>query len=151
MALLPPFPPFLAEDNRGQDEAGGSTVEREVARLLDELAHRVAGAEGGAEQAVAVSVVADLEVRAALRPGRPHDPWVVVARRFAAAHRAVLCLPASPEIVQRLDQHLAALDDPAGVMLAAWLERQEAERTTLATALLPPEEPAPEPGEQVLR
>jgi hypothetical protein len=151
MALLPPFPPAGDEDNREPDEAGGSTMEREVARLLDELAHRVAGAEGGAEQAVAVSVVADLEARTALPPGRPDDRWVVVARRFAAAHRAVLCLPASPELVQRLDQHLAALDDPAGVMLAAWLERQEAERTTTAAALLAPEHPASESAEQVLR
>jgi hypothetical protein len=101
-------------------------MDREAARLLDSLADRIAEAEGGLRQAVAASVVADLEAWAALPMGGPDDPWVVIARRFASVHRALLARPATAGLVPHLDQHLAALDDPAGVMLAAWLERQEA-------------------------
>lgn len=99
----------------------------DIAATLDELAQRIAAPPDGRQGRCALAaVVADLEALAGLPPGRSDDAPVVLARRFARAHRTLLQEPSLPTGANtRLDRALATLRDPAGTLVSAWNRWQE--------------------------
>ena len=89
--------------------------------VLDEMAHLLAEAGDELTRTVAASAVATLErlVGASLGPTEG-DPVLLLARRYARAHRRVLAgavLP--PGGVALLRAHRDALRDPAAALLTA--------------------------------
>lgn len=99
---------------------------------LDTMADLVAALPPGAEPRRALAVVvADLEQLAGTQrdgaPGGPAGEEVVLARRFAAAHRRLLRdrshLP--PDTGPRLDAHAAMLRDPDAALRSAWVQWQD--------------------------
>lgn len=99
----------------------------DIAAMLNELAERIAAPPDGRHGRCALAaVVADLETLAGLHPGRSDDAPVVLARRFARAHRTLVRDPSPPaDTVDHLDRALATLRDPAGILLSTWNRWQE--------------------------
>lgn len=95
--------------------------------LLEDLAQVVADQPVGPHSRCALAaVVGDLETIAGIVPGPHRDAPVVLARRFARAHRALIhaeSLP--PGVLDRVDRHVATLRDPAGALLSAWNHWQD--------------------------
>ena len=98
------------------------TVQRDrLDDVLDEMAHLLAEAGDELTRTVAASAVATLEGLAGAPLGPTEgDPVLLLARRYARAHRRVLAgavLP--PGGVALLRAHRDALRDPAAALLIA--------------------------------
>ncbi len=102
----------------------------DLAARLDDLAHLMATpADDGTSPCARGAVVADLEDLAGLERGRSDDDTVLLARRFARAHRRLLEMEGPPdEVGDRLEHHARILRDPATALLAAWSDWQDLRR-----------------------